>query len=46
MALITAGGEPMAPPSPIPLCPPGLVGAGVSMWPYSMSGTSAAVGSR
>ena len=45
-ALMTAGGDPMAPPSPMPLNPPGLVGAGVSMWPYSTIGTSAAVGSR
>ena len=44
-ALTTAGGEPIAPPSPMPLNPP-AVSDGVSMWPYSMSGTSAAVGSR
>jgi hypothetical protein len=28
------------------LYPPGFVDAGVSMWPYSMIGTSAAVGRR
>src|SRR5205085_1487259 len=44
-ALMTAGGAPMAPPSPTPLKPPGP-GLGVSMWPYSIVGTSAAVGSR
>ena len=44
-ALTTAGGAPIAPPSPTPLYPPGP-GLGVSTWPYSMTGTSAAVGSR
>jgi hypothetical protein len=44
-ALKIAGGEPMAPPSPMPLWPPG-VGDGVSTWPYSMVGTSVVVGSR
>ena len=44
-ALTTAGGAPMAPPSPTPLWPPGPP-LGVSMCPYSIIGMSAAVGSR
>src|SRR5690606_8626099 len=44
-ALSTAGVEPMAPPSPTPLNPPGPE-LGVSTWPSSITGTSAAVGSR
>ena len=37
-ALKIAGGEPIAPPSPIPLWPPG-VDDGVSTCPYSIVGT-------
>ena len=44
-ALTTAGGAPIAPPSPTPLKPPGP-GLGVSMCPYSIDGTSAADGMR
>ena len=40
-AFTTAGVEPIAPPSPTPLKPPGP-GLGVSMWPYSITGTSVA----
>ena len=46
LMLAAAGGDPMAPPAPMPLWPPGLVSAGVSMWPYSMMGTSVEVGRR
>ena len=35
----------MAPPSPIPLAPPGN-GDGVTTWPYSIRGASAAVGQQ
>ena len=45
MALITAGVDPMAPPSPQPLYPP-TPGPGISTWPNSIGGTSVAVGSR
>ena len=44
-ALTTAAGAPMAPPSPIPLKPPGRAD-GVTMWPYSNSGVSGAVGQQ
>src|SRR4029079_18291842 len=44
-ALTTAGGAPIAPPSPTPLKPPGP-GLGVSMCPYSIDGISDAVGTR
>src|SRR5262249_40991078 len=44
-AFTTAGGAPIAPPSPTPLNPPGP-GLGVSMCPYSIAGTSAAPGTR
>jgi len=44
-ALASAAGDAMAPPSPMPLKPPGAA-LGVTTWPYSRSGTSAAVGSR
>src|SRR5262249_37155633 len=44
-ALMIAGGAPMAPPSPMPLNPPGRLD-GVSMWPYSMTGTSVDDGGR
>ena len=45
IALASAGGEAIAPPSPMPLAPPGSRDA-VSTCPYSMTGASAAVGSR
>ena len=40
------GGAPIAPPSPTPLYPPGPGPGAVSTWAYSITGTSAAVGSR
>ena len=45
-ALTTAGGEPIAPPSPTPLYPPGPGPGAVSTCAYSIGGTSVAVGSR
>ena len=45
-AFATAAWLPMAPPSPMPLKPPGLVVDGVSRCPISTVGTSVAVGSR
>src|SRR5581483_1635116 len=42
---IAAGGA-IAPPSPIPLMPPTDSGLGVSRCPYSIGGTSVAVGIR
>src|SRR5262249_35405620 len=44
MALATAAGAPMVPPSPTPLKPPSVVGEGWSRWITSMGGTSPAVG--
>ena len=44
-ALNTAGGAPMAPPSPMPFTPSGWA-EGVSMWLISSTGTSVVVGSR
>eukprot|EP00952_Eustigmatos_sp_NYUAD-ZCMA_P001474 6551-Eustigmatos_ZCMA.PRE.1 len=43
-ALMTAGGEPMAPASPQPLVPSGLVVQGVHTWPRVKLGTSSARG--
>ena len=45
-ALATAAWAPIAPPSPMPLNPPGFVDESVSMCPISISGTSVVVGSR
>ena len=45
-ALAAAACAPIAPPSPMPLYPPGLVVESVSMWPTSISGTSLVVGGR
>src|SRR5262249_15321296 len=44
-ALAMAAGAPMVPPSPMPLCPPGVSGDGVSRWPRVNDGRSPAVGS-
>ena len=45
-ALITAGGEAIAPVSPTPLTPSGFVGLGVSVRSSSNEGSSAADGTR
>src|SRR5262249_9445355 len=44
-AATTAAGDPMAPASPTPLVPPGMIGEGVTWWSRRSRGTSAAVGS-
>ncbi len=44
-AFVTAGGAPIAPPSPTPRKPIGATG-GLSRWTISIDGTSVAVGSR
>ena len=44
-ALARAAGAPIVPPSPIPLTPPGMRGAGVCRCPISKAGTSSARGS-
>ncbi len=43
-ALMTEGGEPMAPASPQPLVPKGLVVQGVHSWPMENMGKSSARG--
>ena len=46
MALMTHGAEPIVPASPMPLTPSGFVGLGVTVWPSSKLGTSAADGTQ
>ena len=46
MALSTAAGAPIAPPSPTPLAPVIEASVTVWMWVTSMSGISQAVGGR
>ena len=46
MAFMTAAGAPAVPASPAPLAPSSDSLVGVSTWPTSMSGISAAIGTR
>src|SRR3977135_211201 len=45
-AFITQAGAPAVPASPAPLAPSSLSAVGVTTWPTSMSGISAAIGTR
>ena len=44
MALMMAGGAPVEPPSPAPLTPSGLLGAGTSLFSATNAGNMAARG--
>src|SRR5262252_6760263 len=46
MAFMTAAGAPAVPASPAPLAPSSESAVGVTTWPTSMSGISAAIGTR